>query len=95
LAERLRDGLPALSDRLAENGVRAETWHPGVAAAPGWQAHPSSAASAGGQDDTPQGRQGQEQQAGEGQQRRPHHPQENESKHEKGKNFEWFLSATQ
>src|SRR5207249_1285037 len=28
LAERLRENLPALTSRLAESGIRAETWHP-------------------------------------------------------------------
>ncbi|MBS1856539.1 MAG: hypothetical protein JST11_14315 [Acidobacteria bacterium] len=95
LAERLREGLPALSDRLAENGVRTETWHTGEVLAPGWrQNHEAPAAAPGGRDDTPPGRQGQEQQPGEGQQRRPRHPDENQPKQEKGKDFEWFLSAT-
>ena len=37
LADRLRENLPALSSRLEQGGMRAETWHPAAAAAGDWR----------------------------------------------------------
>jgi hypothetical protein len=95
LAERLREGLPALSSRLEESGLRAETWQPAAATGePGTVAETFTGFNHGSQDEQQPGRQGREpQHHHEG--RRPRVPEENEQPKEKGKDFEWFLSATQ
>jgi Flagellar hook-length control protein FliK len=94
LAERLRDHLPTLSSRLAEAGVHSETWHPSAAGAAWQEARHVTTASHGDQTDTPPERRGQEQ-GREGQPRRQNPTTEFEQPKEKGKDFEWFLSAMQ
>src|SRR5438034_8546698 len=37
LAERLRENLPVLTSRLAESGIRAETWHPPASGGSEWR----------------------------------------------------------
>jgi hypothetical protein len=99
LAERLRADLPALSSRLEDSGLRAENWRPSaVAYGETRSTHEVSTANTGGQqqdaDSRQQGREQQQQQR-QGEPRPPRAVEENEQPKEKGKDFEWFLSATQ
>jgi hypothetical protein len=96
LAERLRADLPALSSRLEDSGLRAETWRPSaVSAGEARNTHEVSTANSGGQpQDADSHQQGREQQR-QDEPRRPRVVEENEQPKEKGKDFEWFLSATQ
>jgi hypothetical protein len=96
LAERLRADLPALSSRLEDSGLRAETWRPSaVAASEARNTHEVSTANTGGHpQDAESHQQGREQQR-HGEPRQPRFVEKNEQPKEKGKDFEWFLSATQ
>lgn len=97
LAERLRADLPALSSRLEQSGLRAETWQPSLAGAGDWRrADEATAASNSGQQDDGSRQHGGEQQH-KGEPQRPHVRPEDErpKEKEKRKDFEWFLSATQ
>jgi hypothetical protein len=96
LAERLRADLPALSSRLEDSGLRADTWRPSaVAYGETRSTHEVSTANAGGQQqDADSRQQGREQRQRQGEPRHPRAVEENEQPKEKGKDFEWFLSAT-
>jgi hypothetical protein len=95
LADRLRADLRALSSRLEERGLRAETWQPAHAAAGEWRkTNEAAAANSGGPQEDPPGQQGREQQR-EGEPRRQPKLKEDEQPKEQRKDFEWFLSATQ
>jgi hypothetical protein len=95
LAERLRADLPALSSRLEQSGLRAETWHPSQAATGEWRrTDQMAAANQGGPQDDQSRQQGREQQH-EGEPRRPYVPKDDQQPKDKRKDFEWFLSTTQ
>lgn len=97
LAERLRADLPVLSSRLEDSGLRAETWRPSaVASNEARNTHEVSTAGSGGHPQDAESRQqGREQQQRQDEPRRQRAAEENEQPKEKGKDFEWFLSATQ
>ena len=93
LAERLRENLPALSSRLAESGIRAETWHPSASADSDLrQTREVATANSGEQADSQPGHKGREQQD-EGEARPPRVTEEIEHKKEKGKEFAWLMST--
>jgi hypothetical protein len=97
LAERLRGDLPELSSRLAEVGVRAETWHPPAASGGDPREIREFAARSGGeQPDAPFGRQGHEQQRQREDQPRSHRwiDEDSQELNEKGREFEWYLPGT-
>jgi hypothetical protein len=95
LADRLRSDLPALSSRLEERGLRAETWQPSQAVTGELRkTNEAAAANNGGLHEDAPGQQGREQQR-EGEPRRQPVLPEDEQPKEKRKDFEWFLSATQ
>jgi hypothetical protein len=95
LAERLRTELPALSSRLEQGGLRAETWQPSQTAVGEWRRTDEAAAAnhGGPQDESP--RQQSREQQRDCEPRRPHSPPEDEKPKQKRKDFEWFLSTTQ
>ena len=94
MAERLRADLPALSSRLEQSGLRAETWQPLQAATVDWRRTDETAASTnGGPPEDHSRQQGREQQR-EGQPRQQQTSEDTQPK-EKRKDFEWFLSTTQ
>jgi hypothetical protein len=92
LAGALREDLPALSSRLEQTGLRADSWH-----APPPESHgpraadPPTAASPQNPGDQPQ-RQSRDQQ-GEPQQQRPRIFEEQSDRKEKEKEFAWFMSS--
>jgi hypothetical protein len=93
LADRLRDNLPSLSSRLAENGIRTETWHP--AAADGGRhvneaPRSQSAEGSGSQSRHNQGGQ----QERESRPRTPQKSEESDSSKEKERDFAWLMSTT-
>jgi hypothetical protein len=93
LAGTLRDNLPTLSARLAESGIRAETWHPSAPAE--WRRTTETSQANLAQDHNPQsGGQHQEQQSG-GDPRRPKVPDAPMERKEKGKDFAWLMSTLQ
>jgi hypothetical protein len=92
LADRLRDNLPTLSSRLAENGIRSQTWHPASASSEGWRhSHETATGHPGDTQDAHPQQQDREQ-------RRDHAPKrprvdDDKQTKEKGKDFEWLLST--
>ena len=95
LAGSLRENLPGLSSRLAENGFRTETWHPMASTGEvrrtaevstgnlSQDAHPDSRQHSGGQSsqqDSP---------------RRQQLSEEQIERKDKGKDFAWFISSQQ
>jgi hypothetical protein len=96
LAGSLRENLPALSARLAENGYRAETWHPTSSNGELRQSAETSQGSNLTHDQNPQsgGQQHDGQQSG-GDSRRPKPPGAPIQRKEKGKEFEWLMSSLQ
>jgi hypothetical protein len=92
LAGSLRENLPTLSARLAENGYRTEAWHP---AAPNAEWRRSAETGNLTQDQNPQsGGQHHGQQSGDDP-RRPKPPEAPMQRKEKGKEFEWLMSTLQ
>jgi hypothetical protein len=94
LAGALRENLPTLSARLADSGIRSETWHPSAPATE-WHRTAETSRPNLAQDHNPQsGGQHQEQQSG-GDPRRPKVPEAPMERKEKGKDFSWFMSTLQ
>jgi hypothetical protein len=90
LASSLRDDLPALTARLEQSGMRAETWHDAPAAAAGRSRIAETASSAGFESSQNQSRReggGRDPRDGEPQEKRQHHP-ESESKE-----FSWLYTS--
>jgi hypothetical protein len=93
LADSLRDNLPALSSRLADSGLKTDTWHPSSTAGEVLRHTTESAAGNASQDADPQSRQqAGEQQSGDGRQR-PKGSQQTPSQKEKGNDFAWLMST--
>jgi flagellar hook-length control protein FliK len=93
LSDALREHLPTLTTRLAESGIRAETWHPSAPAE--WQRNTETSHAGLVQDHNPQsGGQQQEQQSG-GDARRPKAPEAPTQTKQKGKDFAWLMSTLQ
>jgi hypothetical protein len=90
LASSLRDDLPALTARLEQSGLRAETWHDAPAAAAGRSRIAEASSSAGFESSQNQSRReggGRDPRDGEPQEKRQHHP-ESESKE-----FSWLYTS--
>jgi hypothetical protein len=93
LASSLRENLPTLSARLAESGLRSETWHPAASSTGDWRHNDKSSADGASQDANGQPReQGREPQDGAGQ-RRPKSAQQPIPLKEKGRDFAWLMSS--
>ena len=93
LASSLRENLPALSARLAETGLRSETWRPAASSTDDWRHNAESPAGGASQDANAQPReQGREAQDGAAQ-RRHKSPQEPAPLKEKGRDFAWLMSS--
>jgi flagellar hook-length control protein FliK len=92
LAGTLRENLPTLSARLAENGYRTEAWHPSAAAAEPRRAAEASQGNLA-QDQQQRGRH-DGQQSGEDP-RRPKVPEAPIERKQKGKDFAWLMSTLQ
>jgi hypothetical protein len=93
LAGALRENLPALSARLAENGLKNETWHPAATATEEWRHSGQTATGNASQDANSQPRQHDQNPQQEAGQRQPSSPQEVATKKEKGKDFAWLMSS--
>jgi flagellar hook-length control protein FliK len=93
LAGRLRENLPALTTRLAESGMRAETWHPGASTGSGSQDVKETSPANSGDPSDPQPRQDGRKQDRENQPRQPQAGEENDQRKEKRKDFTWLMST--
>jgi hypothetical protein len=94
LAGTLRENLPELATRLAENGLRTEAWRPAGTSAVDWR-HATEAPAGGTAQDRDSQSRGQGGSAQEdGGQRHPRHVQEQRPVHkEKGRDFAWLMSS--
>jgi len=91
LAERLRENLPALTSRLAESGLRAETWHPPASGSGEWrEIKETSPASFADTSDPQPGQDGREQ---EREPRQPRVVEETDQPKDKRKDFTWLMST--
>jgi hypothetical protein len=94
LAGTLRENLPELTTRLAENGLRTEAWRPAGTSGGDWR-HTTEAPAGGLAQDADsqshgQGGGGQE----DAQQRHPRNFQEQQQTHkQKGRDFAWLMSS--
>ena len=90
LAGALREDLPALSQRLEQTGLRAESWHTGQAAGERQPAMSSlgSSGSSGDRQDQPASDDGRRQQG-----RQESKEQQNAPRKEQRKDFEWLFSS--
>jgi hypothetical protein len=92
LAGTLRENLPELSARLAESGIKSETWHP--AAGPGGEVrNTSETSSSGGMRDSEQQSRQQDRESQGGEQRRHRNSPEPMVPKQKGKDFAWLMSS--
>jgi hypothetical protein len=93
LASALRENLPALSSRLAENGFKSDAWHPAASSTNELRHTAESSAGGASQDaHTPNREQNRDSQDGAGQ-GRPKSPQELLPQQQKGKDFAWLMSS--
>jgi len=90
LAERLRSELPTLSSRLESNGLSMQTCHPDAADRQTVR-EPASSRHREGQESGSRDQNQDRQQQGE---QRRQEPQQQSRPQEKGRKFQWFLSAT-
>ena len=92
LAGTLRENLPALHARLAESGLKSETWQPAGSAGSEWRNHSEPSRANLSQDgDAPPHQQDRESQGGEP--RRQRNTAEPIVPKEKGKDFAWLMSS--
>jgi hypothetical protein len=94
LANTLRENLPALSARLAENGFKSEAWHPAAAPA-GERSHTAERSSGSAFQDTnnPSHRDQDRQPQDNGGQRHRKNSEETLPKRQKGRDFAWLISS--
>jgi hypothetical protein len=94
LANTLRENLPALSARLAENGYKSEAWHP-AASPTGERSHSTEPSSGNAFQDTnnPSHRQQDRQPQDNGGQRHRKNSEETLPKLQKGSDFAWLISS--
>jgi hypothetical protein len=92
LADSLRDNLPSLSARLADNGLKSEVWHPAASSTADWR-HTDSTSGSAFQETNSQSRQQNQQQQDDAEQRRSRGPQETAPNKQKGKDFAWLMSS--
>ncbi|MEO8371825.1 MAG: hypothetical protein ABI806_21745, partial [Candidatus Solibacter sp.] len=92
LAGTLRENLPELSARLAENGLKSETWHPAASAGNEWRNTSETAQSGGMRDGEQQPRQ-QDRESQGGEPRRHRNSPEPTVPKQKGKDFAWLMSS--
>jgi hypothetical protein len=93
LGNALRENLPALSARLAENGFKSDVWHPAASSTNELRHAADSTARDPSQDPNAQPRQQDRQSQGEAGQRHPKGHQETTPQKEKGKDFAWLMSS--
>lgn len=93
LANSLRENLPALSARLAEDSVRSDTWHPAASSSEARRTTSESSAGGGAQDANSEPRQRDRESQEGSDQRRPQPPQEATTQKQKGRNFAWLMSS--
>jgi len=92
LAGTLRENLPELSARLAESGIRNETWHPAASSNSEWRNTSETAQSGGRRDGDQQPRQHDRESQGGDPRRHRHSPEPIVTK-QKGKDFAWLMSS--
>jgi hypothetical protein len=94
LAGTLRENLPTLSTRLADNGFRADTWHPAAPAAE-WRRSTETSQGNLAQEQNPHSGGQQEGQQSGGDARQPRAPEAPSERKEKRKDFAWLMSNLQ
>jgi hypothetical protein len=92
LADRLRQNLPALTSRLAESGMRAETWHPPASGSDRREFKEIPTAASSDSSDA-QPRQDGRRQDRESEPRQPRVLEQTDRSKEKGKDFTWLMST--
>jgi hypothetical protein len=92
LAGTLRENLPALSARLAENGIKNETWHPAASSTNEWRHTTGTAQSGDPHDGDQQSRQQEPESQGDEPRRHRNSPGPSVLK-QKGKDFAWLMSS--